>query len=124
MPPVQAAFFSIAKLSPPIKPDDSVGDAPLPALWEERPMRCSYHDFSDGREYPDMALRPNRLLHEYGEMKLAAFLQDVERAPVDLTQAVRQKRRDLEKRSRSSSPSRRKPSVESMLQTFWRQFSN
>ncbi|CAJ1342519.1 unnamed protein product, partial [Effrenium voratum] len=72
----------------------------------------------------DMALRPNRLLHEYGEMKLAAFLQDVERAPVDLTQAVRQKRRDLEKRSRSSSPSRRKPSVESMLQTFWRQFSN
>ncbi|CAJ1433090.1 unnamed protein product [Effrenium voratum] len=111
-------------VSPPIKPDDSVGDEPLPALEEWPTKRCSYYDRSDGRDHPDTAFPPNRLLHEYGEARLAAFLKDVRRRPGNLTQAVREKRRDLGgKGSRSPSPARKVNTVESMLHTLWRQVS-
>lgn len=71
-----------------------------------------------------MPLQPNRLLHEYGEEKLAAFLEDVRSAPVNLTQAVREKRRSFSPEARHRSPSRSRQSgaVESVL-SFWRQFS-
>ncbi|CAJ1342691.1 unnamed protein product [Effrenium voratum] len=77
-------------------PDSDFGFSEMWALGARSP-RCSYHDYSRGRELPqDTPLSPNRLLHEYGKHNLNVFLKGVERAPRKLRHAVREKReRDL-----------------------------
>ncbi|CAJ1392430.1 unnamed protein product [Effrenium voratum] len=109
--PSQPDAFFIGKLCPPDKPEEALMDeaAPLefleaksprssyPSVCDAASPRCSYFDFSCGHHLPeDVALSPNRVLHEYGVANLTTFLRSVARSPNKLQRMVKEKRSNFD----------------------------